>query len=110
MGEWQFGLCGCFGNLGTCIMAYFLPCWVAGKNAEKAGRGSCLMCGLATLLGPVGWYCVAKTRESVRESKGIDGGFCNDCIVSMFCPFCVIVQTARELDGPSSIGQSMARQ
>ncbi|XP_002129134.2 uncharacterized protein LOC100182241 [Ciona intestinalis] len=110
MGEWNFGLFGCFGNCGVCIKGYFCPCIVAGENAEKAGRGSCLTCALASLLGPVGIYCIAKTREQTRETHSIEGGFCGDCLVSWFCPFCSIVQVARQLDGPSAAGESMARQ
>ena len=37
-GEWTHGLCGCFDNLGMCIIAYFLPCVSWGQTASELGR------------------------------------------------------------------------
>jgi Cys-rich protein (TIGR01571 family) len=48
MGEWQHGLFGCFDDVKTCIIAYFVPCYVFGKNAEKVGE-NCLICGALRL-------------------------------------------------------------
>lgn len=35
MGEWSFGLFGCFDNCGLCVVTYFCPCIIFGRIAEK---------------------------------------------------------------------------
>ena len=35
MGDWSNGLFGCFDDCKLCIFAYFCPCIVFGKIAEK---------------------------------------------------------------------------
>ena len=52
---------------------------MAGRNAEKAGIGSCCTCGLVSLLAPCNLYFLAKTREATREKFGIEvnGFFAN---------------------------------
>ena len=35
--DWQFGLFGCFGDFGLCIITFFVPCYTIGKNAEAFG-------------------------------------------------------------------------
>ena len=37
-GEWSHDLCGCFDNLGMCIVAYFVPCVSFGQTAEQLGK------------------------------------------------------------------------
>lgn len=84
MGEWQNGLFGCFTNCGVCIMTYFLPCLTAGHIAEKVGKPCCLY-GFLAVLGPVGIYTRAKTREMVRDQKGIEvSGFSE--VINRHCP------------------------
>ena len=53
--------------------------FMAGRNAEKAGIGSCCTCGLVSLLAPCNLYFLAKTREATREKFGIEvnGFFAN---------------------------------
>ncbi|KAK3600304.1 hypothetical protein CHS0354_017478 [Potamilus streckersoni] len=109
MGEWSNGLFGCFGDCGTCIITYFLPCITAGKNAEAVGEGCCLY-GFLSLLGPIGIWSRAKIRGKVRESKGVDGDFCMDCLLHWFCGLCALVQEARELKGSGGQAQSMVRE
>ncbi|XP_066304862.1 uncharacterized protein [Branchiostoma lanceolatum] len=110
MGDWTYGICGCFNNFGVCIISYFLPCITAGRNAEKVGMGSCLYCGALSILGCVGWYVVAKTREETRGLRGIDGSLCGDLLMTLICPFCVVVQTAQELELTEGSPQSIARE
>ncbi|XP_046333415.1 protein PLANT CADMIUM RESISTANCE 2-like [Haliotis rufescens] len=111
MGEWSNGLFGCFNDCGLCIITYFVPCYTAGKIAEKTGE-SCCTYGCLSILGPIGIYTRAKTRAKVRESKGIEGEFCNDCIMHWFCGICSIIQEAQEVDALDRGGQqqAMARQ
>ena len=71
MGEWKNGLCGCFNNFGICAITYFVPCYTAGKLAERNGE-SCVMYGCLSMLGCVGLWSMTKIRGMTREKKGID--------------------------------------
>ena len=70
MAQFQHGLCGCFDDIGTCIVTYFLPCYTAGKNAEGMGE-NCLLYGIAELCG-VGFITSALIRQKIREKYGIE--------------------------------------
>ncbi|KAI8489929.1 PREDICTED: protein PLANT CADMIUM RESISTANCE 2-like [Branchiostoma belcheri] len=109
MGEWKNGLFGCFNNFGVCIITYFVPCVTAGQNAEKAGVGGCVPCAIVSMLGCIGIYFMAKTREKTRELKGIEGSFVMDCVMSWICPLCSLVQVAQELEDVPA-GGSMVRE
>ncbi|KAL3832063.1 hypothetical protein ACJMK2_023742 [Sinanodonta woodiana] len=109
MGEWSNGLFGCFGDCGTCIITYIVPCLTAGKNAEAVGESCCLY-GFLSILGPIGIWSRAKIRGKIRESKGVDGGFCTDCILHWVCGLCALVQEAREMKGSGGQAQSMVRE
>ena len=37
-GHWAHDLCGCFDNLGICIIAYFVPCVSWGQTAGELGE------------------------------------------------------------------------
>merc|ERR1712055_27803 len=95
--QWQHGLFGCFDNCGLCVMAYFCPCIVFGRTAEKVGE-SCGMCGFCIMM-PIGniisWM---KIRGKVREAKGIEGSTCHDILMLCFCGMCALVQTAHEME------------
>ncbi|XP_038052377.1 cell number regulator 4-like [Patiria miniata] len=137
MGEWDTPLFGCFGNLGMCVFSWFVPCYTHGKTAEAVGTGGCLPCALviwilpcythgktAELLGEdcmkcglvflvpcYNFYNLAKIRERVRARSNISGSFKNDCLLSVFCPPCVIIQHAHQMGTvtPLGGGQPMAR-
>ncbi|PVD30844.1 hypothetical protein C0Q70_10119 [Pomacea canaliculata] len=94
MGAWQNGLFGCFNNCGLCIITYFVPCLTAGQNAQAVGE-SCCVYGCLTILGPIGVYTRAKIRGKIREQKGIEGGFCMDCVLHWFLPICALIQEAQ---------------
>lgn len=109
MGEWKNGLFGCFSDMKTCVFAYFVPCFVFGKTAEKIGAGSCIQCALAMYVPILNiWACI-KVRGMVREQSGIEGSCCNDFIFKALCPICTLVQEANEVDWNNS-GQAMARE
>ncbi|XP_071948152.1 uncharacterized protein [Antedon mediterranea] len=97
MGEWQHGLFGCFDNFGMCIITYFVPCYTAGKNAEKNGE-SCMVYGLLSILGCIGVWSMTKIRGKTRANKGIEGSYTSDCLMSLFCPICALVQEGQELE------------
>ncbi|VDI23070.1 Hypothetical predicted protein [Mytilus galloprovincialis] len=108
MGEFQHGLFGCFDDMKTCIIAYFVPCYVFGKNAEKVGE-SCVMCALALYVPGLNIFAMTKIRGLIREQKGIEGSCCNDLLIYMFCGLCAIIQEAQEV-GSLQDGQVMARE
>jgi len=97
MGTWSAELCGCFDNCGLCIITYIVPCVTAGKNAEAVGE-SCFLYGFLSTLGCIGVYTRAKIREKIRDTKGIEGSFGNDCLMHMFCAICALVQEGREVE------------
>jgi len=109
MAEWQNGLCGCFNDLGICLVSYFIPCYQFGKNAEALGH-SCFLCGFASLLGLPLVICGAIHRKELREQKGIDGSFVGDLAAYFCCPLCAMVQMGAEIKAGTPAVQSMARE
>merc|ERR1712117_469569 len=104
MGEWNNTLFSCFDSIKTCCLAYFLPCYVAGKIAESVGE-NCLLHGILC------WnnvYCRAAVRQKVRLAKGIDRVQSGDqlhhmtylwdmCIIQM-CGPCTLCQEYNEME------------
>ena len=102
--EWQHGLFGCFDNIGICIVAYFVPCYTFGKNAEAVGEG-CLPCGVAFLVPIVNIFAWIKIRGKIREQRGITGSTINDLLMICCCGICALVQEAQEVQGaPGAVG------
>ncbi|XP_046337070.1 cell number regulator 10-like [Haliotis rufescens] len=106
VGSWQHGLFGCFDNFGTCIVTYLVPCYTFGKNAEAVGD-SCFLCGAAYFVPGLNLFALLSVRGKIRERKGIDGTFVNDCCAIILCHPCALVQEANEIQCPGS--QFMAR-
>ncbi len=71
MGEWTYGLFGCFSNCGICIITYFVPCLTAGQVAEATGK-SCVVYAILSMLGCIGVYFMAKVRQDLREANSIE--------------------------------------
>jgi len=112
MTTFEHGTFSCFEDLGLCLVTYFAPCYVAGKNAQFMGNSCCLH-GLATFCG-FGFISDAIIRQKIREKYGIDGSLVNDIICHCFCPCCALIQEAREVihkgnDAPPGV-QAMARE
>lgn len=98
--SWKHGLCGCFDNMGLCIITYFVPCYTFGKNAEAVGD-SCLLCGLVYFVPLANIVALLSVRGKIRESSGIPGGCCEDLLMIFFCHFCALVQEAQEVQAPA---------
>lgn len=113
MGEWKHGLCGCFDNIGLCVVTYIAPCYIAGKIAEANGE-NCMTYGVLSLCGCVALWSLSKIRGQTREAKGIEGTYVNDLLMVWFCMLCAIVQEAQEWDlmpkEPAAAGISMSRE
>lgn len=108
MAEWQNGLFGCFGNMTTCIMGYFVPCYVHGKNSEAVGDDFLMCCLAYTFLG-VPCIFVGLNRQKIREQKNIEGSIIGDICIAAFCDCCVLIQQANEVNS-MGMAQSMARE
>lgn len=91
MTEWAHGLFGCLDDCAVCLLTYFVPCYIVGKNAE-AVDDSCIMHCLAFYIPLLNWYCIANVRGKIRDRNGIEGTFANDCLLTLFCPLCVLTQ------------------
>lgn len=105
--EFQHGLFGCFDNCTVCIITYLIPCYTAGKIAEKTGD-SCLLCGLVQLVPLANIVCNALVRQKVRDQKGIEGSLVSDILVSWCCYCCALAQEAQEVNALG--GVTMARE
>merc|ERR1711937_916308 len=106
--EWNVGLCGCFSNFGNCLLAYFVPCLVAGKNAEKAGTCGFCPALISTCIPFLNVYVLVKTRMDTREKHDISGSCIGDLLTTLICPFCSLIQVANQLE-TSAMGETMAR-
>jgi len=104
--SWEHDFCGCFDNCGICIITYIIPCYTAGKVAEKVGD-SCCLCGLVLCVPIAGMVFGACIRKKVRDQKGISGTFCGDLMAWFCCPCCALVQEAQEVKAIGS--ESMAQ-
>lgn len=95
--QWSHGLCGCFSDCSTCVVAYLCPCYIFGKTAEKVG-GNKWLCGLSQCVPLLNMYAQVNIRKRVRDKMMMtQGTLMNDIAVAVFCPYCGIVQEAREL-------------
>ncbi|XP_003382496.1 PREDICTED: protein PLANT CADMIUM RESISTANCE 3-like [Amphimedon queenslandica] len=107
MGEWQNGICGCFGDCCTCLLSFMCPCIQFGRNAEALGE-SCVMYALSQFVPLLNLYCRVTIRGKIREQKGIEGSCFNDLLCSWCCGPCALAQEAQELADPGS--KSMSRE
>jgi len=102
MGEWAHGLMGCMDDIGTCLIAWIVPCVTFGQNAEAAGTASsCLIGGILFLIPLVNLVCWFQTRGAIREQHGIEGSLVSDILAIFCCPLCALVQEAQQVkSGP----------
>ena len=107
-GEWSHGLFGCFGDLRLCLITYFVPCYIAGKNAEAVDE-DCLKHGIFSVIPIVNIVCGMKIRRVIRERKNIQGTDVNDCLMHSFCALCAIVQEGQELKTGDHLDQVISR-
>jgi len=108
MSDWKHGMFGCFDDCGTCLLTYFLPCYVFGKNAEAVGESCCLCC-IASLT-PARWCCHVVIRGKIRERRGIAGSVVSDFLMAVCCPCCALIQEAQEVKEFSHGGMAVERE
>jgi Cys-rich protein (TIGR01571 family) len=104
-GEFQHGLFGCFDNCCLCIVTYLVPCYTAGKVAEKVGE-SCLLHGCMLLFCPcISLFCMCSIRGKVRTARKIAGSSLGDFCAHLFCTPCALCQEGMEVN---AFDQTMA--
>ncbi|KZV89652.1 PLAC8-domain-containing protein [Exidia glandulosa HHB12029] len=112
--DWSEGLCGCFGDCGTCCVATFLPCMTYSKNKSRReylnshGRphpeggdgcgGGCFLYGCLTVFTGLGWLLSVPERNATRERYSIKGSGCGSCLTVMCCLPCALTQESREIE------------
>mmetsp|Transcript_64058 Transcript_64058/g.74476 ORF Transcript_64058/g.74476 Transcript_64058/m.74476 type:complete len:118 (-) Transcript_64058:206-559(-) len=97
--EWNQGLFGCFGDMGTCFMAWCCPCIQFGQNKHAIdNNNSCFLCGLVyCLCSPVGIILQILARGEIRDKYKIKGSFISDCLCTCCCGCCTLAQEGHEL-------------
>jgi len=88
--DWSSGLCACFDDLPSCLVAFCctpcMECWVA-HTAEE--------CALLPCIFPMSSVAI---RTKIRVKHNIKGSICNDCLIYAFCTPCTSAQLKREMD------------
>ncbi|WAR08631.1 PCR4-like protein [Mya arenaria] len=107
-GQWKHDLFGCFSNINLALQTWIVPCVTYGQNTEGAELCSCVVGGLAYYVPGYNLFLKAKTREAIREKRGIPGTFGNDCLMSICCGYCTLIQENAEMFEQTSV--NMARE
>jgi len=90
-------LCGCFSDWTSCLIVTFVPFGdsigqaMAVDNARS--QGLIVPCLLSSFLLCIGG---AINRAKVREAYEIQGNFCGDCCIHLWCRPCAICQEYRQ--------------
>ncbi|CAH1799655.1 unnamed protein product, partial [Owenia fusiformis] len=93
----QQGILGCFGNMGVCVISFFLPCIQAGRNAEAVGDNFILTC-VGIFIPLVNLYFLSENRAKIRHMQSIRGDTASDCAYIIVCGPCSLSQLAAECD------------
>jgi Cys-rich protein (TIGR01571 family) len=117
---WSDGLCDCFNDCGTCLIAFFFPPYLFARISEKTGDGSFNLAfvkyfipwlgvvvlgalgGRGSALGIVALVCNVimaifgtLLRGHLRRKFEIPGDTCEDFFTQCCCEPCAISQEAR---------------
>lgn len=93
---WRHGIFGCFDNCNLCLLGYFCPCYVIGKNAEAFGE-SCGIYGCCSIIVLFRLILQTVLRGKIRERAGINGSILQDCCYVYWCTCCALIQETNEL-------------
>jgi len=92
--QFSTGLCDCMSDCGSCCYAFFCPCCFLCSFDKNAKECCCTTCGLSILIGN---GALMMNRSKLRGAYKIEGSLCEDCLLSVFCGFCVLLQLHNEL-------------
>ncbi|KAF3936136.1 hypothetical protein ABW19_dt0200648 [Dactylella cylindrospora] len=107
-GEWQHGMCDCFGDCGKCCLTCWCPCITYGRIQHRlrypdmsnysSCNGHCWgFCGLMVCCG-FQWIMSMMQRGEVRHRYNLDGSGCGDCMRHFCCECCALIQEDRETE------------
>ncbi|KAJ6442932.1 PLAC8 family domain-containing protein [Purpureocillium lavendulum] len=101
---WSNSLFNCC-PIDKCLLGCFLPCIPFGRGVERMKDPSkdvgvvnaeCLVfLGIECLTGCGCLYNILR-RSEMRQTYGIKGNGCSDCLVSSFCLCCAVIQQEKE--------------
>ncbi|XP_021899477.1 cell number regulator 7-like [Carica papaya] len=100
--EWSVELCGCGGDVGTCLLTCCVPCVIFGQIAQvlDEGSSSCFLqgCMYGLLMAcSCHWLLSCAYRGTLRRKLGLPPLPCNDCCVHFCCEPCALCQEHAEL-------------
>ncbi|KAK6542833.1 hypothetical protein TWF694_006774 [Orbilia ellipsospora] len=106
--KWEFGMCGCFGDMGKCCLTCWCPCITYGRiqhrlrNHDMSNYSSCNghcwgFCGLMCLCG-VQWVLGLMQRGELRHRYNLEGSGIGDCCRHFWCECCTLIQEDRETE------------
>jgi len=111
--EWSFGLFGCCGEPGTCLLSWFCPCMTYAQvksrltSLNTEGRphptggeminSDCMVHGCLTGCLGAGWVLQIGQRGETRQRYRINGGGVGDCLSAACCAPCELTQQSQEI-------------
>ncbi|KIJ93211.1 hypothetical protein K443DRAFT_112381 [Laccaria amethystina LaAM-08-1] len=111
--DWSHGICDCFGDIGTCCLAWWCPCLAHARNKRRLDhleahgtpdpeRGvRCSSDGwiyaCIEFSCNMGWALQVATRGNIRQRYSIRGSSAEDFCTAYCCQPCDLVQGSREL-------------
>ncbi|KAH8747634.1 hypothetical protein F5883DRAFT_437146 [Diaporthe sp. PMI_573] len=111
--DWQKGLLGCLSPVGLCCEACWCPCIIFGcTNHRMKNKGNmqnyycfnsdcAVICGLYALCG-CGWAYQWWRRGEIRKEYQMEKACCSDCVASLCCHCCAIIQQEKEVEARTS--------
>ena len=103
--DWDHSICGCFDDLGACLLTWFFPCITFGLNASESGtccEGCCgTFWGCVLFFIPCVNCCVwCSIRSNIRNKHHIAPNCCADCCTILFCGCCAMIQERQQCNKP----------
>uniref|UniRef100_A0A7S0ME34 Uncharacterized protein n=3 Tax=Cryptomonas curvata TaxID=233186 RepID=A0A7S0ME34_9CRYP len=94
--KWESGLCDCWNDKDSCLLAICCPCLLFGFAKQLAGEslsGNFLGC----MLGGCPTIMLCALRENIRVQYNIEGNCIEDFGCSCLCSLCALTQIYRQL-------------
>ena len=93
-----------------CITTYLIPCIGMGQALSEHNICGCFIGGLIPLcpIPCVTSYYISLVRSTVRERYNIEGSNLMDLVLSVFLPFCTLLQARQEFSA-RGMGEDIER-
>ncbi|KAH8758006.1 hypothetical protein F5883DRAFT_155121, partial [Diaporthe sp. PMI_573] len=110
---WKEGLLGCCSPISLCCEGCWCPCIVLGRTIHRMNNKGNMQeyyccnvdCGILCALhalGGCGWIYQSWRRGQIRKEYHIGGTSCSDCVASLCCHCCAIIQQEKEVKARTS--------